>query len=63
MISTAWKCLLLWQVSILGGAFEEEGAGEKERGGGNELELRHGWLERYEVISVAGSVYYSGIIF
>ena len=24
------KCLLLWQISMLGEAFEEEGAGEKK---------------------------------
>ena len=27
MISTAWYCLLPWQVLILGGAFEQKGAG------------------------------------
>ena len=35
MISSAWKCLLLWRISILGGAFEQERAGakKKEEGG------------------------------
>ena len=33
MISSAWKCLLLWQISIVGGAFEQEGAGKKGGGG------------------------------
>ena len=32
MISTAWKGLLLWQLSISGGEFEQERAGEKRRG-------------------------------
>ena len=31
VISTAWKCLLLWQISMLGGAFEQEGAGKRKR--------------------------------
>ena len=36
MISSAWKCLLLWRISILGEAFEQERANEKNknRGGG-----------------------------
>ena len=33
VISTAWECLLLWQVLILGGAFEQAGAGARGRGG------------------------------
>ena len=28
MVSTAWKCVLLWQISMLGGALEQEGAGK-----------------------------------
>ena len=32
-ISRAWKCLLLWRISILGGAFEQERARNKKRGG------------------------------
>ena len=32
VISSAWKCLLLWQISILGGAFEQEESG----GGGRD---------------------------
>ena len=34
MISRAWKCLLLWQISMLGGAFEQKAAGEKKKKGG-----------------------------
>ena len=30
MISSAWKCLLLWRISISGGAFEQK----KKDGGG-----------------------------
>ena len=26
MIFSAWRCLLLWRISILGGAFEQERA-------------------------------------
>ena len=33
VISSAWKCLLLWQISMLGGAFEQEGARKKKGGG------------------------------
>ena len=36
VISSAWKCLLLWQISMLGGAFEQEEAGVKKRVGGGE---------------------------
>ena len=38
-ISRAWKCLLLWRISILGGAFEQEKArgDKKERGGGGRV--------------------------
>ena len=32
MISTAWYCSLLRQILILGGAFEQEGAGGGEGG-------------------------------
>ena len=35
VISSAWKCLLLWQISILGGAFEQEESG----GGGGMSQL------------------------
>ena len=35
MISTEWKCVLLWQISMLGGVFEQEGAGKKKRGVGS----------------------------
>ena len=28
------KCLLLWQISMLGEAFEQEGEGKKKGGGG-----------------------------
>ena len=38
VISSAWKCLLLWQISMLGGAFEQERAGKNKkrgRGGGS----------------------------
>ena len=35
VISTAWKCLLLRQISMFGGAFEQEGAG-KNGGSGEE---------------------------
>ena len=32
MISSAWKCLLLWQISMLGGAFEQErGTGKMKK--------------------------------
>ena len=34
MISSSWKCLLLWRISILGGAFEQDRAGKKRGGGG-----------------------------
>ena len=27
MISAGWQCLLLWQILISGGAFEQEGSG------------------------------------
>ena len=27
VISSAWKCLVLWQISMSGGAVEQEGAG------------------------------------
>ena len=30
-ISRAWKCLLLWRISILGGAFKQEEAREKKK--------------------------------
>ena len=30
-ISRAWKCLLLWRISILGGAFKQEKARSKEK--------------------------------
>ena len=33
MISSAWKSLLLWQISMLGGAFEQKGS-DKKRGEG-----------------------------
>ena len=42
MISTSWKCLLLWQISILGGAYEQEGTGEKRGGGGGSFFLGGG---------------------
>ena len=29
-ISRAWKCLLLWRSSIVGGAFKQEEAREKK---------------------------------
>ena len=32
-MSRAWKCILLWRTSILGGAFKQERAREKKRGG------------------------------
>ena len=32
-ISRAWKCLLLWRISILGGAFEHERARKKKKRG------------------------------
>ena len=34
MISRAWKCLLLWRISILGEAFEQERARKKKWEGG-----------------------------
>ena len=34
MISRAWKCLLLWRISILGGAFEQKRSRKKKKGGG-----------------------------
>ena len=30
VISSAWKCLLLWRISMLGGAFEQERAAERK---------------------------------
>ena len=30
MISSAWKCLLPWRISILGRTFEQERAGKKD---------------------------------
>ena len=45
VISSARKCLLLWQISILGGAFEQERVGKEEKlkrrngGGGGFLEV------------------------
>ena len=30
-ISRAWKCLLLWRISILGGAFKQEKARKKKK--------------------------------
>ena len=33
VISAGWLCLLLWQIYILGGAFEQEGSGGGGRGG------------------------------
>ena len=41
MISIAWKCSSLWLISNK----RRRGGGGKGRGG-DELELRHGWLER-----------------
>ena len=34
MISSAWKCSLLWQISMLREAFEQEGAEKRKREGG-----------------------------
>ena len=34
VISSAWKCLLLWRISILGEAFEQEKARKKSGVGG-----------------------------
>ena len=34
VISSAWKCLLLWQISMLGGAFDQQGAVKKGGAGG-----------------------------
>ena len=39
MISRAWQCLLLWRISILGGAFEQERARKENK----EREMREGW--------------------
>ena len=38
---------LLWPIMIVVGAFEQKGAKKKSgrEGGGNEIDLRHGWLE------------------
>ena len=33
VISAGWWCLLLWQILILGGAFEQEGSGRGGEGG------------------------------
>ena len=33
VIPAGWKCLLLWQIWILGGAFEQEGSGGGAGGG------------------------------
>ena len=37
MIQAGWLCLLLWQISILGGAFEQEGS--REAGTGRDLSI------------------------
>ena len=34
MISCAFKCVLPWQISMFTGAFEQEGAGKINEGGG-----------------------------
>ena len=34
MISRAWKCLILWRISTVGGAFKQEKAREKKKKGG-----------------------------
>ena len=49
VISIAQKCVLRWPISIVSGAFERNGQGTKgtrggEEEGGDELQLRHGWL-------------------
>ena len=35
--SRAWKCLLLWRISILGGAFEREEAKKTKKHGGGRV--------------------------
>ena len=42
-ISRAWKCLLLWRILILGGAFKQEKAKVKKKGGAG----REGGGERF----------------
>ena len=33
VMSAGWQCLLLWQILIFGGAFEQEGSGGAGGGG------------------------------
>ena len=40
MISRAWRCLLLWRISIIGGEFEQERARKKKGWAGGERVLK-----------------------
>ena len=48
VISSAWKCILVWQISTLSWAFEQERAGEKKGGGrGGFKRFRSHIISRY----------------
>ena len=47
MISIAEKCLLLWPISIVSGAFERTGRGTKGRGGGGRWVGATAWMARW----------------
>ena len=32
-MSRSWKCILLWQISMFGGAFEKEATGDEKEWG------------------------------
>ena len=56
VISSAWKYLLLWQILILGGAFEQEGsrvAGGWGRGAGGTLQYVRGNYESLKGTNLA----------